>query len=105
GLDQVDEHQPTIELVEQLARARERPGVGRARMGTFDPDAGEQVGDLADAMGRHARVEELLEVASRRWSHREVTPPLGALERARRAGERARDHTSDAMLARHRGPG
>ena len=81
GLDQVREHEPALErraaaAVVSLERAR----VGRAGVLDVDPDAGEQLADLADRVDLDAGVLELLEVAARRRREREVAPAVGALE-------------------------
>ncbi len=104
GLDQVREHEPALERAHQLGRLRQRSGVGRPRVLHVDPDPGEQLADLAHRVHLDPGRPELLQVAARRGREREVTPPVGTGEGARRAGERPRDHPSDRVLANQPAP-
>ncbi len=79
-------------------------GVRRARVLAVDPDAGEQIADLADALHGHAGVVELQQVGARGRLERQVAPPGGTPEVARLALERPRDHAPDGVLAGHHRP-
>ena len=70
-------------------------------MGLVDPDAGEHGVHLAHGVHRHAGVVDLLEVGAPRRLHGVVVAARGALERARLADERPRDHAPDRVLAGH----
>ena len=101
GLDEVGEHEPAVELVDQLGRRLHRRRVGRALVLDVDADAVEHLADLADGVHRHAGGLQLVHVGAPGRREREVLAALGALERARRAPERPRDDAPDGVLARH----
>jgi hypothetical protein len=63
-----------------------------------DAAAGEDVPNLADADDWQLGVDKGVEHGRRRWRHRKVAAIVGALERARLANERPRDHQPDAKF-------
>ncbi len=78
----------------------EGDGVGRPGMLLVDAASDEQLPGLADAVDRHARLLELVEVGERRRLDREVLARVGPLEVPRFALERACDHAADVVLSR-----
>ena len=72
GLDEVGEHEPVLELVDQPADLGQRRGVGRAGMLDVDPGAGEQLPGLADGVHRHPGGLQLGEIARARRLERQV---------------------------------
>ena len=101
GLDEVGEDEAVLELVDQRGRRGDRGGVRRAGMLVVDADVVEDGADLADGVDRDAVGLQLVEVGAPGRVEREVLAPLRALERARAAPERARDHAPDGVLAAH----
>ena len=65
------------------------------------PTPGEQVADLAHGVHRQPGVLELLQVGAAGRRRRVVAPALAAVEVARLAVERARDHAAHRVLAGH----
>ena len=81
GLDEVREHQPGVELVDQVPCRREGLRVRRAAVGDVDADPGEEVADLADGVDRDPGRLQRVEVRRARRPDREVLAPRGARER------------------------
>ena len=104
GLDQVHEDEPRFQRADQLGCHRDAGGVGGAGVVDVDPDAGEQVVDLADAVHGHAGVLKLLQIRAAGWHQRVVVPALGPAECAGRTLERPGDHAAYGVLAGHHPP-
>ena len=101
GLDQVGEHEPVVELGDQLRGRVQGALVGGAGVLDVDADPGEELTHLADRVHRHAVGLQLVQVAARGRHQRVVTPAVGALKRALGAGEWPRDHPADGVIAGH----
>ena len=80
GLDQVGEHEACLERRGQFVRGLQCRGVRRARVGDVDPDAREEVADLADAVNRYSGPLQRQQIAVSGRGQRPVPAPLGALE-------------------------
>ena len=100
GLDEVHEHEPLVDVLEQLDRSVDAVDVRLRRERVVDVAAGEDVGDLPDAVHRAARVAHRREVVRAARLEREVVPVRRPLVVARLADERAGDHAPDRMPAR-----
>src|SRR5918994_313858 len=99
-LDQVDEHERSVlGLLQEADRLGDALHVRLRRVRLVDPDPGEDVVDLADAVHLHAGVLQQRQVVRRAGLDGEVVPVRRARVVPRLAGERAGDHASDLMLA------
>ena len=89
GLDEVREDEALVDVLEQLDRAVDAVDVGLRREGLVDVAAGEDVADLADAVGRVTGVADRRQVVRPPRLEREVVPVRRPLVVARR--RRGRD--------------
>ena len=90
---------PLVDVLEQLERAVDPVDVRLRRERLVDVAAGEDVGDLADAVRRVAGVPDRGQVVRTPRLEREVVPVRRPLVVPRRADERAGDDAADGVLA------
>ena len=100
GLDEVGEDEAVVDVLEQLEGAVDPLDVRLRRERLVDVAPGEDVADLADAVGRVARITDRGQVVRAPRLEREVVPVPGALVVPRRAEEGSRDDAADGVLSR-----
>ena len=64
GLDQVDEHEPSVQFAQQRGRLLDRTRVRRTRMGVLDAHAREQLPHLPHPVNGDTRIAKLLQVGA-----------------------------------------
>ena len=99
-LDEIHEHEPLVDVLEQLDRSVDAVDVRLRRKRVVDVAAREDVEDLPDAVHRAPRVAHRREVVRTARLQGEVVPVGRAFVVPRLADERAGDHAPNRMPAR-----
>ena len=99
GLDEIREDEPVVDVLEQLDRPVDPVDVRLRRERLVDVAAGEDVGDLPDAVRRVPGVADRAQVVRTPRLEREVVTVRRSLVLPGRPGERAGDDAPDRVLA------
>ena len=99
GLDEVREHEPRVQLVEQLLGLVDALDVRPRRVRVVDVDAREDVADLADGVNLLARVADEGQIVRLLRLQRPVVPVRRPVVAPRLTFERPGDDAADRVLA------
>src|SRR5579863_4488388 len=103
--NEVDEQQPLEVALQPAQRGGHTVAVGLGMIALRQSAAREEVFDLANANHLFTVVFQDIQKGSSQWCEREVAPVFGALEVARRAGERTGDDAANGVFSGKLGSG